>query len=238
MKTTIFILWSIIFFAVSLNHLHAAVVEEFTSPQLDKNLWDMQSVEKASYEIKDGFLTMTSPSLESGIMLYFNRDIEGMDITFEVKFDASGIVDNIVVGSIAQIMEPQLNDNINNNLEATLFFTPANCYIKQDPVVIGQKPPNPAGLETVYEKEWNVIEITFSETNNKVSFVVNGKKLGEVDKNKDVKERYFYVTPDPYASHYTGEMKVEYINISGPGAAVLSVQQLDKLATTWARIKI
>lgn len=238
MKTTIFILWSIMCFTVFLSFLQAAAVEEFTSPQLDKKLWEMKSVEKASYEIKDGVLDMVSPSLESGIMLYFNRDIEELDITFEVKFDASGIVDNIVIGSIAQIMEPQLNDNINNNLEATLFFTPANCYIKQDPVVIGQKPPNPAGLETVYEKEWNVIEITFSEANNKVSFVVNGKELGEVDKNNDVKSRYFYVTPDPYASHYTGEMKVEYIKISGPGSAVLSVRQLDKLATTWAKIKI
>jgi len=59
-----------------------------------------------------------------------------------------------------------------------------------------------------------------------------------VDKNKDVKERYFYITPDPYASHYTGSVKVEYIKISGPGAAALSINELDKITTTWAKIKI
>jgi len=35
-------------------------------------------------------------------------------------------------------------------------------------VVIGQKPPNPAGLEGPYEKEWNIVEIIFSDTTWKV----------------------------------------------------------------------
>lgn len=119
-----------------------------------------------------------------------------------------------------------------------MFFTPANCYVKQDPVVIGQKPPNPAGMEGAFDKGgWNVLQITFSKSKLKVTFVVNGKTIGEVDENKDVKQRYFFITSDPYTSHYTGEAKIEYVKISGPGALSLAVNQSGKLATTWAEIK-
>ena len=58
-----------------------------------------------------------------------------------------------------------------------------------------------------------------------------------VDKNKDVKERYFYIAPDHYDSHNMGEIEIEYVKISGPGSAVLAVEPLDKLATTWAKVK-
>lgn len=221
------------------NCLSAQVIDEFNSPNLDKKLWEMKKVGKASYEVKDGVLTMSSPSVESGIILYHPRNIVDMDITFEIKLNTAGLVDNIVCGSLAEIMEPQLNDNINNNLEASLFFTVDKCYVKQDPVVIGQKPPNPAGMEGQYEKNgWNIVQITFSKSKGKVTFVINGKTIGEVDINKDVKQRFFFITSDPYTSHYTGEVKIEYVKFSGPGALSLAVVKTDKLTITWAKLKI
>ena len=220
------------------NQLFAQVIDEFSNPNLDPKLWEMKKVGKASYEIKDGVLTMSSPAVESGIMLYHPRNIVDMDITFEMKLNTAGLVDNITCGSIAELMDPQLNDNMNNNLEASIFFVPDKCYIKQDPVVIGQKPPNPAGMEGAFDKGgWNVAQITFSKSKAKVTFVVNGKTIGEVDENRDVKQRYFFITSDPYTSHYTGEAKIEYIKISGPGALSLAVNETGKLATTWAEIK-
>lgn len=221
----------------SVNPLMAEVIDEFDNPKLNPKLWEMKQVGKASYTIKGGFLTMTSPAVDSGIMLYHPRNIEDMDITFEIKLDVSGVVNNITCGSIAKLMEPQLNTNINNNWEATFFFVPGKWYIKQDPVVIGQKPPNPAGLEGQYKPDWNIVEITYSESEGKVIFVINGKETGVVDKNPEVKERYFYISPDTYTSHYTGEVKIDYVKISGPGSQGLAVDPLGKLAMTWAVIK-
>lgn len=228
---------SLLLFIAS-NYLSAQVIDEFNSPNLDKKLWEMRKVGKASYEIKDGVLTISSPSVESGIILYHPRNIVDMDINFEIKINTAGLVDNIVCGSLAEIMDPQLNDNINNNLEASLFFVADKCYVKQDPVVIGQKPPNPAGMESQYERNgWNIVQISFAKSKGKVSFVVNGKAIGEVDINKDVKQRFFFITSDPYTSHYTGEAKIEYVKFSGQGALSLAVNRVDKLPVTWAKIK-
>ncbi len=229
-------LLSIITLVASATLLMADVIDDFNSPTLDPDLWEMKQVGKASHTIDGGILTMTSPAVDSGIILYHPRNIEDMDITFEIKLDVSGLVDNITCGSMAQLMEPQLNTDINNNLEATLFFVQGKWYIKQDPVVIGQKPPNP-GIEGQFKPDWNVIEITFSESEGAVIFAVNGKEAGSIDKNPDVRERYFYISPDTYTSHYTGEVKVDYVKISGPGSAGLAVDRLEKLATIWAELK-
>ncbi|MGB9596315.1 MAG: hypothetical protein ACPL7B_08545 [Candidatus Poribacteria bacterium] len=236
MKTIII---SMVFLFLVSNYLIAQVIDDFNSPNLDKKLWEMRKVGKASYEIKDGILIMSSPSIESGIILYHPRNIVDMDINFEIKINTAGLVDNIVCGSLAEIMDPQLNDNINNNLEASLFFTVDKCYVKQDPVVIGQKPPNPAGMESQYERSgWNIVQISFNRSKGKVTFIINGKIVGEVDINKDVKQRFFFITSDPYTSHYTGEAKIEYVKFSGQGALSLAVSKIDKLPVTWAKIKI
>jgi hypothetical protein len=44
-------------------------------------------------------------------------------------------------------------------------------------------------------------------------------------------------SPDPYTSHYTGSVLIDFIKISGPGAEELAVEPEGKLATAWARIK-
>ena len=114
---------------------------------------------------------------------------------------------------------------------------PANWYIKQDPVVIGEKPPNPPDLQGPYDPGWNTVRIDSSESKGKITFFLNGEEVGEVDKNPDVESRYFYITCDPYTSHYSGEVAVEYVKFSGPGAPNLAVEPMDKLSTTWGRMK-
>jgi len=215
----------------------AEAVDEFDLPGLNEELWDMQIVGDAEFEISDGILTMMSPSIDSGAMVYYPVNVEDVDITFEVNLDTSGVVDNITVGFIADLMEPQINTDINNHWEANFFFVPANWYIKQDPVVIGEKPPNPPDLQGPYDPEWNVVKIDSSESKSTITFFLNGKEVGEVEKNQDVQSRYFYITCDPYTSHYTGEVAIDYIKIGGPGAPTLAVQPTGKLTTTWAREK-
>ena len=121
----------------------ADAIDQFDFPNLNKDLWEMMDVGKASYEIQDGILTMTSPDVESGIMLYYPQNLAGVDITIEVRLRPIIIADNVVTGFIAGLMEPQINTDINNNWLANFFFVAGNWYIKQDPVVIGEKPPNP-----------------------------------------------------------------------------------------------
>ncbi len=225
-----------IFLAIGQSSI-AIIVDEFDAPKLDEKLWQMEAVGKASFEIEDGILVMSSPTVDSGIMLYSPVNFEDVDVTFEVKLETSGLVDNITVGFIAEVMEPQINTDINNHWEANFFFVPANWYIKQDPVVIGEKPPNPPDLLGPFDIGWNTVKIDSSETRGKITFFLNGEEVGEVDKNPDVEERYFYITSDPYTSHYTGDVLIEYIKISGPGAILLAVEPVDKLAATWGDIK-
>ena len=212
-------------------------VDDFDSPKLDKKVWDIKTAGKASYEIKGGTLKIESPAVDSGAMLYHPRNLQDVDITFEIKVNVAELGDNISMGFIAALLEPQINTEINNNLESTFYFVPDKWYIKQDPVVLGQKPPNP-GIEGQYNKgDWNVVEIDFSKSKGKITFYINGKEAGQVDRNQDVKERYFYLTPDPYTSHYTGGVEIDYIKISGPGAAGLTVEPEGKIASIWGQIK-
>jgi hypothetical protein len=183
-------------------------------------------------------LKIDSPEVDSGAMLYHPNNAQDVDITFEIKVNVAELKENISIGFIAALLEPQVNTEINNNLESTFYFVPANWYIKQDPIVIGEKPPNPAGMEGQYNKgDWNVLEIDFSKSKGKITFYINGEEAGQVDRNEDVKERYFYLTPDPYTSHYTGGCEIDYIKISGPGAAGLAVESAGKIASVWGQIK-
>ena len=220
------------------NHVLADFIDDFDSPNLDKKVWALKLVGKASHEIKGGTLKIESPAVDSGAMLYHPRNLQDVDITFEIKVNVSELQENISMGFIAALLEPQINTEINNNLEATFYFVADKWYIKQDPVVLDQKPPNPPGMEGQYKKgDWNVVEIDFSKSKGKITFYINGKEAGQVDRNKDVKERYFYLTPDPYTSHYTGGCEIDYIKISGPGAAGLAVEPGEKIASVWGQIK-
>lgn len=212
-------------------------VEDFNAPALNEKVWDIKTAGKGEFKIEKGSLTLESPGVDSGVILYHPRNVQDVDITFEIKLEVSGLVDNISLGFIQALLDPQINTEINNNLATTFFFAPDKWYIKQDPVVIGAKPPNP-GIEGQYKKkDWNVVKLDYSHSKGKIALEINGKKAGQVDVNKQVKERYFYLTCDPYTSHYTGGVMIDFIKISGPGAEELAVESQGKLAVTWADIK-
>jgi len=86
--------------------LAAEVVDEFDSPELNEELWEIKLAGKASFEISDGILKISSPAVESGAILYYPTNVEDVDITFEVKLDASAMGENLTVGFIAEPLEP------------------------------------------------------------------------------------------------------------------------------------
>ena len=133
--------------------------------------------------------------------------IADLDITFEVAMDTSSMGDHIVMGGLAGLMEPAINTEIGWNWLSLFLLAPGNAILK----------------------------IEFGE--DKTIFYIDDKEVGEVEKNKKLEERYFHLSPDDFTSHYSGEVAIEYIRISGPGADVLAVKPLDKLATTWAKVK-
>ena len=224
-------------FVLSMAALAFEFVEDFSAPALNQKVWDIKTAGKASFQIEKGILTMEAPGVDSGIILYHPHNIQDVDITFEVKLDVSGLVENISLGFIQALLDPQINTEINNNLATTFYFIPDKWYIKQDPVIIGVKPPNP-GIEGQYKKkDWNVVKLDYSHSKGKITLEIDGKEAGQVDVNQQGKERYFYLTCDPYTSHYTGGVTVDSIKISGPGAEALTVEPRSKLTVTWADIK-
>jgi hypothetical protein len=228
---------AIAIFALSMTAVAFEFVEDFNAPALNPKVWEMKTEGKASFQIEKGLLTMEAPGVDSGVILYHPRNVQDVDITFEVKLNVQGLVENISLGFIQALLDPQINTEINNNLAATFYFIPDKWYIKQDPIVIGEKPPNP-GIEGQYnKKDWNVVRLDYSHSKGKITLEIDGKEAGEVDANKQVKERYFYLTCDPYTSHYTGGVTVDSIKVSGPGAEALAVEPQGKLAVSWGTIK-
>ena len=96
------------------NQVLADFIDEFNSPNLDKKVWDLKTVGKASYKIEDGVLKIESPAVESGAILYHPRNLQNEDIIFEIKVKVSEIEEgNISMGFIAAPLEPQVNTEIN-----------------------------------------------------------------------------------------------------------------------------
>ena len=70
-------------------------------------------------------------------------------------------------------------------------------------------------------------------TGNKIAFSIDGEEVGELD--REVAERYYMITPDPYTSHYTGTISIDSIRIAGMN--VQAVQPESRLAATWGSVK-
>ena len=225
----------VVYLMTFLNPLMAGeVTDEFDGPNLDSKLWVIKEAGNASHSIKDGVLTMSSPTVDSSSILYFPINIADLDITFEVAMDTSSMGDHIVMGGSAGLMEPAINTEIGWNWLSLFLLVPNNAILKQDPDQPGQAFP-PTASEVPYDPGWRVFKIEFGE--DKTIFYIDDKEVGEVEKNKKLEERYFHLSPDDFTSHYSGEVAIEYIRISGPGADVLAVAPVDKLAATWAKVK-
>ena len=199
---------SILFFAVSVVAPAGEIVEEFDSPNLNKEIWEIQAVGGASFEIKDGELIMKSPAIEDGILLRYIPEITGQDITFEFSLDLSQGDPSAQIWFADEPLVPDINTTVNERwiLVQTVLNTGVT-YVKSagDQKVIQDKP-----AETT---EPNIHKIVLQ--NDKATFFVNDEEMGETDRPDGLS--YFHIGPDMYTSHYNNRIGIlDYVKISGP----------------------
>lgn len=213
-------------FVFAFSSLAGEIREEFDSPGLDPNLWEVTTAGEASFEIDNGKLILTSDAVEDGIFLYYVRKIGEENITIEVNLDPSGIRDAGAIGFTRELLTPTVNTDINPQFIATFMgVKPIGCYLMDE--------TNQAQLDL--SVDYNPEEHLFRTemAGDTIIFSIDQQEVGELE--RQVPERYYMITPDPYTSHYAGIMSIESIRIAGPN--VQAVEPQCKLAATWGSIK-
>ena len=221
------LLISILCWTFALSVSAGEIMEEFESPELHPELWEIQAAGKASFEIKGGQLIMESPAVEDGILLRYLPEIAGEDITFEFKFDVSQGDASAQIWFADEPLAPDVNTDVNQHWILVQTIVGGNTYVK----IAGDQKVVP---DTPVKDGANVYKIVLQ--GNKATFFVNEKEMGAVDKPADV--NYFHIGPDMYTSHYSNRIGIlDYVRISGPNVRPLAVEPVSKLAATWAELK-
>ena len=202
--------------------LGGELTDEFSSPQLNEDLWVIEQVGDASFEIKDGKLILSSPKPTDGIILYYAEEVSEPGFSLEAKLDSSGIVNSGYVTTM-KIMTPPVVSGVYNPLRLGQFRLKADAWRIRD-----------EGIQTVLDgdvkEEMHAYKIELNE--DTLRFYFDGEEVAEIP--KVAQTRFFCVSPDPYADDYSGELVIEYIKVSAPWVAV---EAAEKLATSWGRIK-
>jgi hypothetical protein len=203
------------------------IVEEFDSPKLMPEIWEVRAVGGAFFEIKDGQLIMTSPGVQDGVLLLFVPEISGQDITIEFQLDVSQGDPSAQIWFGDEPLTPEVNTEVNLHWSFVQTVVNNMTYVKIEgnQKIIQDVPVNDGQ---------NVYKFVFK--GDKASFFVNGDEIDTVDKPNGV--NFFHIGPDMYTSHYENRIGiVEYVKISGPGVKFLDVYYEGKLTGTWAEIK-
>ena len=217
---------SFLCFIVGFSSFAGEIKEDFDSQKLDTKLWKATTAGKASFEIENGKLILTSDGVSDGVFLYYARKIEKEDIIFEIALDPSGIKDAGAIGFTKKLLTPTLNTDINPQFIATFMgVKPIGCYL-MDETGSAQ-----LAMSANYDAEEHLFKTEI--VGDKITFSIDGEDVGEL--KREAPERYYMITPDPYTSHYAGSVSIDWIKIKGPN--VQSVELEAKLATTWGSIK-
>jgi len=198
------------------------LTDEFSSPQLDEDLWVIELVGDASFEIKDGKLILSAPKGTDGIILYYAEEVSEPGFSLEVKLDSSGIANSGYVTTM-KIMTPPVASNVYNPLRLGQFRLKAQAWRIRD-----------ENIQTILDGDardgMHTYKIELDE--DTLRFYFDGEDVAEIPKVAET--RFFAVSPDPYADDYSGELVIEYIKVSAPWVAV---EAAGKLATFWGSIK-
>ena len=199
------------------------IVEEFSSPQLNEELWVIQKAGDASHDIKDGKLILSSPSPTDGIIIYYNAEVKDASFIFEAKVDSSGIVNSGYVTTTKTMTPPEQSDTYNPLRLAQFRLKPDSWLVRDESIQDVVNGNIKSGMHTY--------RIELGDDN--LMFYFDDKEVAEVPKVAE--SRFFSVSPDPYSSDYSGEVMVEYIKVSAPW--IIAVNSLGKLATRWGDVK-
>lgn len=200
-------------------------VEEFDGNVLNEDIWEMRAEAGASYKIENGTLTMTSPGVSDGILMYWKGDVDSADFTVEIKATVAPNTNNAaVIAFLDQDLPPTLNSTINPEWMGMVWCganTPG-WYINDDNWTnTGVKGPE---LEGIWKAEIK---------GNKIHFSFNGQEAVVVDKVAE--DRFLCFGPDTYTSHYSGEMAIDWIKVSG--ATITAVEPTRKLPVMWGELR-
>ena len=210
------------------NAMAAEYLEEFNDKILNKKLWEVKAEGKASYEIKDGQLTMTSPGVDDGILIYWRgSDVSDENFSIEIKAKVEPNTNNAaIIAFIRKDLPPTLNTTINAEWK-NMFWCGSNTpgwYINNDDWKnSGVKGPEFEGVWKADIKGAN-IDCYFNK-----DLVVTVDKIPE--------RRFLCFGPDTYTSHYSGAMTVDWIKLTGPSVPATAVEPLEKLSTAWGNVK-
>ncbi len=199
--------------------------DEFDGNTLNEGIWDMKAEGGASYTIANGKLTMSSPDVADGMLMYWRADVDNTDFTVEVKAAITADTSNAAVLTFIKTdLPPTANTAINSEWLAMVWCganTPG-WYINND----DWKRAGATGPE--FEGIWKA-EIK----GDKIHFYFNGSEVVVVDKVAD--QRFLCFGPDTYTSHYSGEMAIDWIKVSGP--TIAAVLPTGKLPVMWGELK-
>jgi len=199
------------------------IVDEFSSPQLNEELWVIQKAGDASFDIKDGKLTLSSPSPTDGIIIYYNVEVKDPSFVFEAKVDSSGIVNSGYVTTTKTMTPPEQSNTYNPLRLAQFRLKPDSWLVRDESIQDAANGNVKSGMHTY--------RIELGDDN--LMFYFDDKEVAEVPKVAE--SRFFSVSPDPYLDDYSGEVIVEYIKVSAPW--IIAVNSLGKLATQWGDVK-
>jgi len=227
-----FLCFTLVSFGWISTAMAGTLIEEFDNANLDERYWEMRTEGDASYEIADGQLTMTSPGVADGALLFWQGgDLTNGDLTVEIKATVAANTDNAaVLAFLTADLPPTVNTDIN-----VAWLSIAWCgkntpgwYVNNEIVQgTGTKLTDAAGPE--FEGIWKA-EIK----GDKVHFYFNDEEVTVVDKREDT--RYLCFGPDTYTSHYSGEMTIDWIKLSGP--TIADIESAGKLPAAWGEIKL
>ena len=202
--------------------------EEFDGSKLDTTLWEAMVEGDASYEIANGEITMISPDVPDGLLIYWRGgDITDEDFSFEISAIVSPDTNNAaLIAFIREDLPPTLNTDINAQWK-NMFWCGSNTpgwYINNDDWQ--RTEAEGPELEGVWRAEI---------VGDKIYHYFDGEEVGVIDKIPE--ERYVCFGPDTYTTHYSGSMIVDYIELSGPTVKDAAVDASGKLATAWGMLK-
>lgn len=205
--------------------LAGVFIDEFDKPKLNEQFWVVKTAGKGDYEIKDGKLILSSPSVESGITFYYAEEIKKEDMIMETKLAVSGISNDGTVGFMDDFIKPQINTDMHPHMHAMYVILTTSWGVNADFRGGRLFDGNYAGDEHIF---------TIELKGNDIIFSVDGKVGGKAPREAD--SRFYVITPDFYTSHYTGTMVVDYIKLSG-GKIPAAIQPSGKIAAVWGSIK-
>jgi len=170
-------------------------------PQIDSEafakMFDVAAVGGATCTIKDGRLSMRSPSPAGGINLNYRERLRAPR-TFEVTVDTAGMSETGLIGFLDGPLTPTLNTEVHKHLLS-------HFVVRNDHWYVNGEPDKPFVVRGKYYPGIHTFTIVLKE--DVIDFHVDGRQVGRIPNCKSPK-RSFHISADPYTSHYGGRLDV------------------------------